>query len=405
MKLYIILTPSIGDMGGAQMYTVNKIEYLRSIGWDVVVYYSLPYKSILIGGLAEFDHNFIPDMQYAIQYLPQKRYEPIIKKICQGVIRYDELVVETHLAALSGWGEIIAARLKGRHVVNFLEEHPRALTKKEAKYYEFKLKRREVLNASEISLKRLFGIFYKEEYLEYEHKSGFFCSNVVGESVFDSSFLKVANFNILSIGRLDKPYIETLVLELKKLAINNKKYSFNFHFVGGSNSGKVEKWIEMELGNIDNVNNYLYGFMFPIPLGLIEMANIAVASANSILVTSERGCPTISIDMSDFGAIGLFGYTTVNKFNRTVEPFVPISELIEQVLIHKTIQLEGRGCSKKGSEIAQRHMEESVNYLKCMDEKKDYYDLKKIYSVREHYYCMSKWFVHRYLGIKKNRKG
>lgn len=405
MKKYIILTPSIGDMGGAQMYTSNKIDVLRQKGWETVVYYSLPYKSLLIDNLREFKGNFLPDMQYSVHYLPNKRVENVINTICQRANDYEDFVVETQLVALVGWGEKIAEKTGGRHIINFLEEHPHALSGREVAYFEFKLKRREIINASEASLKRLFGTFYKDEYLKYEHKSGFFCSNVVSETSFDDSSIKNADFNILSIGRLDKPYIETLVLELKKFAQKNNTFSFNVHFVGGSNSGSVEKWIEQELGNIENVNLYMFGFVYPIPSGLVEKADVAVASANSILVTAERGCPTISIDMADYGGIGVFGYTTENKFNRTIEPFVPISELLEQVLIKNPIDVSINEKSNNNSGRSLKQMEESVDYIGQMDGNKIYYDIKELNSGMERYYCLLKWFVHQYLGIKKEKKG
>lgn len=405
MKKYIILTPSVGDMGGAQMYTANKAEYLKANGWDVSVYYSLPYKQLLIGELKAFDGNYMPDMQYSIQFLPKKRVAKVLNTICQDAFSYDEIVVETQLVALVGWGEIIAKRTEGRHVVNFLEEHPHVLSGREARYFEFKLKRREILNASEVSLKRLFGAYYKEGYLQYEHKSGFFCSNVVSDAGFDDSSIARADFNVLTIGRLDKPYIETLVQELKKFSMDNTTHSLNIHFVGGSNSGTVEKSIEQELGGIENVNLYMYGFVYPIPSGLIEMADVAVASANSILVTSERGCPTICIDMADYGGIGVFGYTTMNKFKRTTEPFVPISELLEEVLIKKSINVDKKERTNKDSGRSKSQMEESVSYIKSMDEKKEYFDEKEIYGPLERCYCHAKWLIHQYVGVKRKIKG
>ena len=405
MKKYIILTPSVGDMGGAQMYTANKAEYLKANGWNVAVYYSLPYKQLLIDGLKAFDGNYLPDMQYSIQFLPKKRVEKVLNTICQDSGSYDEIVVETQLVALVGWGEMMAKRIGGRHVVNFLEEHPHSLSGREARYFEFKLKRQEILNASEMSLKRLFGVYYKEEYLRYEHKSGFFCSNVVSDVSFDHSSIVHADFNVLTIGRLDKPYIETLVKELKKFSSGNPKHSFNIHFVGGSNSGTVEKNIEQELGGIENVNLYMYGFVYPIPSGLVEMADVAVGSANSILVTSERGCPTICIDMADYGGIGVFDYTTINKFKRTTEPFVPISELLEEVLIKKSINVDKKERTNKDSGRSQSQMEESVRYIKSMDEKKEYFDDKEIYGPLERCYCHAKWLIHQYVGVKREKKG
>ena len=48
MKKYIILTNSITNMGGGQMFAANKSLYLRERGWDVSIFFSNP-KGVVIG--------------------------------------------------------------------------------------------------------------------------------------------------------------------------------------------------------------------------------------------------------------------------------------------------------------------------------------------------------------------
>ena len=39
MKLYIIFTLDIHPIGGMQLYTAGKADYLKRNGWEVVVFY------------------------------------------------------------------------------------------------------------------------------------------------------------------------------------------------------------------------------------------------------------------------------------------------------------------------------------------------------------------------------
>ena len=96
-----------------------------------------------------------------------------------------------------------------------MEENINQLTKKEAAFVEYKMKRWEILNASVKSFHRYFNNLYKEEYANYVHKyMRAYCSNVVDENTSFQDDVRKADFNIMSVGRLDKPYVHYMLQEV-----------------------------------------------------------------------------------------------------------------------------------------------------------------------------------------------
>lgn len=76
-KKYVFITPVIGNMGGAQMYTENKVNYLREEGWDINVFYYINGENLKLPSLREYKDNCIYDFLYAYYYVPlcqQKKY-------------------------------------------------------------------------------------------------------------------------------------------------------------------------------------------------------------------------------------------------------------------------------------------------------------------------------------------
>lgn len=333
MKSYIILTGSIYDMGGAEMFTSNKCAYLKSKGWEVRVFYFNKGNRILIDNLTEFEKNYIPELKYGYYYFTESQRKRIFNHVCNGLTRNDEIVIESHLIGLSYWAELISEHIGAKSILNCMEEKIRQVSPSEAAFLEYKVFRHEVLNGTPRAFQRYFGELYKTEYDCYENKMVPLCSNVVSESANEKVNIPEADFNLLSIGRLDKPYVQTMLQGVKNFVERYNQYQFNFLIIGGSPDGSVEKQIQGMFENIPNVKVRLLGYLFPVPAAFIRKADVGMASANSILVTADQGIPTISYDMSDYQTMGIYRYTTNNKFKRQDEPAIPTEILLEEILI------------------------------------------------------------------------
>lgn len=393
MKSYIILTPEIGNMGGGQMYTNNKVLYLKEHGWDVQVFYFKEGGPIKMPHLKDYDGNVIPEFRCAFYYVPEHRRARIARNIKSIIIGSEDIVIESQLIDLAFWGEDIASRIGANHIVNYIEEQVPLMDDRKLKFFEYKLTHWQMLNAGEGSQKRVFKDKWKSEYLHYLNPIVYKCSNVVYNVDTDVRIIP-SNYTIMTIGRLDKPYIDEMTDEFVKFASKHKDNTINIIYVGGSPDGMKEKQIQDRFLNISNVHLYMLGYCFPVPQKLIDAVDVAVASANSILVTSDQDIPTISLDMNDHKAIGVYGYDTENKFKRSdKEPQVNISNLLEDILLYGKYPRKGKTNDSMADVIEEfdrevLFLERSVTYSRA------YYNLNKIKSKGECFYCQIKWFIH-----------
>lgn len=382
MKKYVILTPQIGNMGGGQMFACNKAEYMTNLGWETTICY-FTESPIIIKKMLDFKRVCVPQLGWGIQYYSSCQVNNIVKQIVAkiGLAPHDEVVVESHLCYLSLWGELIAEKLHAKHIINFFEEDIPSFSPNAVSFFEYKLKRWECVNASEHSLRRLFKSYFKEEYNIFNHPTTFYCSNVSdGNDVASDVIIPDSHsFNILSVGRLNKPYIKVMLSELYNFTAKYGSQRFGIVFVGASPDGSIEKDILAKFSKLSNVEIYLLGYMFPIPQNVIQCANIAICTSNAVLVTHECGIPTIAVDAKDSFAIGIYGVDTVNKVFRKEEPLVPISEYVEK--LYKG-EIKDRLSINTKDGIEDPFIDQ-VRFLSKSQNDCKYFDVNSIYSFSE----------------------
>lgn len=398
MKKYVFLTPAIANFGGSQMYTANKAEYLERHGWEVIVFYTAKYDDYKIPYLKKFKDNFVESfIHYEPKSLPSFESKPIIEKIKKTVGAADEIVLESHFLWLALWGEIIAKEIGARHIVNFLEEPVRDYTPREYAFWEFKLQRWEFQNAGERSLKRVFKSHFKVDYLQYQNIMSYPCSNVIDYNTEYPLENDGSTYRILSIGRLDKPYIDPMIDQIIEFGKKHTDISLSVYFVGGSNNAEKEISIPKRFEWYPNIKCYMLGYTFPVPANLVLSCDMGLASSNSVLVSADEGIPTISIDMNDHKAIGVYGYDTNRSVTRIKEKPKEISLLMERILIE--------GCYPKGQYKADhtKEFEDAFDKEMLFIEKSSgntgYYDILSMYSFKELAIARLKWFAHTKLGL------
>lgn len=381
MNKYIILTGTISGVGGAQLYTANKIKYLKDHGWEAQVFYYLQ-KKIYIDSLREFANNFIPDLQYSISSFSKRHIKRIVTMIAEPYRKYDRIIIESQILHLSFWGELIAQKVEGKHIVNCLQEQFQELTDNEAAFLEFKVKRWEILNGSQTSYKRYFGSRVKKEYDMFSNKMMPLCSNVVDPRIdIPLPQFEEGNLSILSLGRLNKPYLIPMVEEIRRFANKYNRQVFNLIFVGGSPDGKVEYIIKNYFIKQNNVRLYMLGYMLPIPQKLFCYVDVAIASSNSVLVSSQNGIPTIVIDAYDYKAIGVYGYTTNETLKRKNETTMEISDLLEEILIFK--KYEKSDPKALSSDLIEETFKPQIDFVLKNNCSYCTYDVNAIYGLKE----------------------
>lgn len=379
------------------MYTANKVVFLKKHGWNVHVVPSKEKGEVLIPVLKEYKENLITDIGFAACFYPmwlKNRVFKKIKKLCDGS---DEVILESQIISSSFFIEEIAEYLGARHIINTLDEQIPVSIKGQKAFFEYKLMRWEFQNAGEWRLRQIFGKNFKEEYIAFENQMVYSCDNVVSEDDVEYSF-ENADYTIVSIGRLDKPYIIPMTEEIKNFADNNSNKSINVIYVGGSFSGSFEDDIQSILSPVENLNCYILGYLYPVPKSIIRIADVAIACANSVNVTADRDVPTIVVDMNDHMAVGVYGYDTFNRFARTTEPRIGISAYLQSVLIDKRF-------IPKGLEFADHRnintaFEKELSFIVKSKGNVGYYDVLCAYSKLEKLRNTVKYLCIRFFGSK-----
>ena len=121
-KLYIFFTYSIREIGGTQMYTAGKANYLQNRGWQVYVFTkdSREGKSV-IPSLTQYIRpgggmNFLAMPPYRLKTFEQDFCLNEMLSRLNLVSGEDyEIIIESHDDKFAYWAELLAAKIGARH--------------------------------------------------------------------------------------------------------------------------------------------------------------------------------------------------------------------------------------------------------------------------------------------------
>lgn len=374
MKRYVFFTNSIRNMGGGQMYIRNKVIFLKAHGWTPTVYYYTKGK-ILIPELQEFENNRKSELAFPISTVSVGKREQIINSISAELNDAEECIIESHIYPGCYWMEDIAKRVNGRHLLFILHEHFPQLNSREEEYFKFKLDHGELMMSPAGIKNRLKKNWTNELFFRLPPYN-----NVTAPLNYELDYDKTI-YTILSLGRLDKPYIFPMIKEINSFCEANDA-TVNLFFVGGAPDEKYITAIKSYLNTKNHIIPYFFGYMYPIPECIIKAANVAIASSGSILVPTAFKIPTIAIDTQDYMAIGIYGVTTNNTFIRKADTQYQTSELLKDVLIDKKYSSEDIEFVESNND-AEKILNEHLNIIESLRTPKEYFDIDSIYSSRE----------------------
>lgn len=374
MKRYVFFTNSIRNMGGAQMYLRNKMLFLKEHGWTPSVYF-FNDGNILIPELKEYEANRIPELAFPLTAVGHHQRERVINRILNDLSSTDECVFESHIYPQCYWVEEIAKRLKGRNLLYILHENFPIINSNEENYLKFKYERGEFMNRTQ-SIESLIGKHWvkKTQFIMPSY------SNVTSPIYYPIDYNKSLK-TILSIGRLDKPYIFPMLKEIVFFT-EKTRLKINLFFVGGAAEDSIINSIKEYLKDKSLIVPHFFGYMFPVPENLIKACDVAIASAGSVLVPAEQGIPTISIDTQDYNAIGIYGETTDNIYFRSDEKLVNTSDLLYEVLVENKYQNVVAKPSKPTLE-SEKILKEHLDIIESLSATREYYDVFSVFNTKE----------------------
>jgi len=377
MKSYIFLTPNITKIGGAQMYLKYKSEWLLNKGY-VVKIISSKKGSCIINGLERYEDYIIEGLSFPPHSFYNKKVKSIKKELLKIIgDRTDEMIIESTSIAVSVWGELLAKYYNAKHLVYSLQEKNEVQNPEIYNFLEFKNMRRELAGIKPQSIPKIFnsesanGPYLRAYALkipeDYDH---YLIKNI-----------SPADFTIGSIGRLDKPFVVPLIKKILSFTRMYSNKSFNLLMIGGSENLAVIRALKKMVRNTSNIRIYITGFVYPIPLKLIQMPDVFISSSGSCRVSSQQNKLTISIDADDYKPIGIIGITTKNGVFRDGEPEVELSDLLQEILIdqkYKPSMIKG----EKPLSIVD--YSDHLEFIDKSDKKKEYYNFKLIGSMNRY---------------------
>lgn len=373
MKKYIILTPSIVMMGGAEEYVNRKVEYLKKQGIEVFVFSSRRGK-VILDFLTEYSSEIITSLGLP-PYDYSKRYCNKMIALLKNKILYstdDEIMIESTATSLCMWGEIFAKSVNAKHICIILQEkHNYPMYFQE--YLLFKYNRHELYGINKNSITQMFSLIpgdYEQRYINAP------CNDVIRD--VDTNVIKKlskADYNICSIGRLDKNFVIYGVNEVVFFAKNHLDLTFNLVMIGGGEASRVSE-IKSIVSKQKNINLIITGYLYPIPAVLMHRMDCFYSSAGSSRVSADLGKPTISMS-ADGDPLGILYYTTMQTLYKDEEyHYISLSEYLEKVLIEKYCEFNKPIYNKvlfdKDKEF-QRELD-----LFCVSSQKEYYEFKNV---------------------------
>lgn len=334
MKKYVFFTFAVSGIGGTQIYVRNKLRFLKKQGWEVVVITVEPKGDIYIKDLEPFHDFSFPEFNKNPFLFTKKKRAQLIDKIKYWIGPYDKIIIESNFPGANVWGELVAKELHAKHFVFLIIEDYSLSDKRYMNFYNFKFERRELAANTLYALSKLFEGFRSISDKEKYHLHAI-CSNSIEvcESEHEA-FIIDADYHIGSVGRLNKPFVHTMVHDVCSFVEKYPNKTFQLVLFGYSpNTADIEK-IQAAVNDVPNLSAYITGPIFPIPAQILNKMDVFVSSSGAASSTANLGYVTIAIDGNDFMPTGILRHTTTYSLHR--DPLAPrhsTEELLQQVLM------------------------------------------------------------------------
>ena len=372
-------------MSGAQMYIRNKLCFLENSGWNVLVLFYTD-GPVLIDELVKFIPNRMPVLEKPVQTVSGKEISDFVTKVRQMIPEGSDVVIESLDFNLAFWGEILAQSFSGKHLFYPLTEKIPVARGREGDFLSTKYRRGEFVAPNSRVKLALPDIELDEAHPYFELPS---YSNVVSTEEVDLSYNEEWPV-VLSLGRLEKTYIKSMLAEIIKFCETND-VTINLFVVGSAPDQRTVDKVRRIIDSCKKIKPTYFGYMYPIPLDLIRAADVAIASSGSVFIPYKQGIPTIAIDINTHEAIGVYGHTTFAKI-RTTEPIVCTSGLLEDILLRKKYpksSQEDIDGPEDSDDIFRQHLE----VMSKSSQGKQYYDVQLIYSTGQRAIAKAKFAI------------
>lgn len=337
MKKYIFLVKGIEDLTGAPRYVNNKCRWLKEQGWQVDVFWSYNVSHAQLEHLIPFDKKeyVIHELLFYPCWFTKHQQNRVINKIIHQVGQAEQIVIESNQLQLGAWGELLAQKLKAKHINFVTTEKIKIHNKATFDFCYAKLKRNEFFTINISAVQYLFSDFLKLENPEEYYWSASPGVEVKKYAFTDFDELPPADFTITSFGRT-KAYFPYMLEELNIFISQHPGAKFNVFFLGDlSNIKEIRNRLQLE-----NVHLVIHPEAVEVvPLQIFTKSDVVIATAGCAAIAERYGGKVLSMDVNRNMPLGLLKYTTLdrNTYSGKYDNRLSLSEWLKTLLIDRTI--------------------------------------------------------------------
>lgn len=336
---YIILTFSIGGIGGGQLYCKNKSIFLKCHNFQPFIFFATLKNDVYLDELKEYKENIVTELLYPPYFFSKKRQQIVLNKIFSKInldSNTNDYIIESHTVNSSLWGELLAKSLKCKNFIyllneKFMESHNKL------NFLSFKHHRKELVGITKESLPLLFNNY---KVLEEDEKY-FFNAACISDTediyVKEIEDIKPKEVNIACISRLTKPQVNVAINEIINFCVKHYDKKIQFVLIGASPALiKEKKRLLKRFKKIDNLNAIILDSIYPIPKSLFKKVDVCVAVAGCARICFNEGMVTIVIDTLT-NKPGILGYDTASTLYSNGN-FNSLCELLEFLFIDNNLE-------------------------------------------------------------------
>lgn len=380
MKTYIVICGFADVVAGGPIYYANKVRYMEQLGWRVIVIPTNKGEKVLVRGMEKFLGPYVPFILDNPNEYNRKQRERLVDYL-ESFVPKDrgETIIETGTDYTNYWGEALAERIHAKHIVIFLDEQNSRVTERVIDFYKYKYDRHELACITKPVMQNLFKYYMPIDLKEcYSLRCD--CTNALDDYEHKiTSLIHKSDYNIGYIGRLEKPFFSAIVDGLISFCLKNDNKNISIVFFGGAFEQKTVDALEYKFKSLRNVQIFITGYLFPLPIAALRKMDVFVSGAGSASVAAKAGVLSVQVDMLSYEPLGIMlDYTFTNYKKCPIGN--KISDYLDWILVRKEpkLPLPLEVNYKKDWDFVCECFEEHLKFIEQSSSESAYYDLSQL---------------------------
>ena len=405
MEKYLILNRTLAGIGGAEIYTRNKIEFLRKHKFFVSVFSALQGE-IYINDLKCYEKNIIPELLFAPSLFSESERDRIIQPILDYIT--EPVVIESHTIEMALWAELICHRTQSKNFVFLMDDDFPTYSDEVYDFLLFKLDRKELACIAPGAAKLLFKAKYPNN-MQYDFSLPAVCTNSIEDIPCElPTEINFEEFNLRigTISRLEKRSVPLICHGIKQFCLHHADFRVLYVLFGGSSNPDIIRRINKFFSEISNIKIVITGFIYPIPLQFVKKMDVFISVAGAARVTASEGCITLTLDQDTGVPFGILGYNTMAT-QYPIEGDSPcgwnsIEMALEEIFVKNAVSIHKLHLGDQKNDYNKLFISH-MTFIENSDRNKYYFDIGRVTAValcRRWVYRISKVLLLLF-GVKK----